>query len=835
MKKIVGVGYLSLVLLPLLAWSTVFGAYGGGTGVEGDPYLIYDANQLNAIGATTLDWDAHFELRADIDLSDFTGTEFNIIGLDFYVNFTGVFDGNNHEISNFNYSSSGIDYVGIFGIVEGPNAQIRDLNLKDVNIVTTTGYLTGGLVARLRYGTVSGCSVIGGAVTADLISSTTAGGLVAYNEAGVVSDSYAQCVVVGQYSTGGIVGSNRGGTVIRCGANCDVYSSTTGGGGLAGANSSQHSSGPDGIIADCYAAGNVSGNSSIGGLVGTNGIASITNSYSLTNVSGSHAVGGLVGDYWEGSITNCYSTGSVHGNASVGGLVGLIRNDGEVNHCFWDIQTSGKASSAGGIGKTTAQMYQESTFTAAGWDFNTPIWKICCEGSYPKLWWEEVASSLTVSSLELDFETLEGQVSSESQSLYISNCGSGSIIEWEVIEDCNWLWVEPNSGVLGGFERTEVTIYVNTIGMSKGSYECQFSVFDPCDLGIADSNAQCSPQVVVVNLTVDPVLYVPSEYDTIQAAIDSAEDGNVVVVADGVWTGEGNRDLDFNGKTIRVSSANGPDNCIIDCQGTEVEFHRGFYFRSGEGPSAVVDGFTITGGYAWFGGGIAIEYSSPTVKNCKFVSNMTDPWGYGGGISNLYSSATVIGCIFNGNTASYGGGIDNTDSSPTIANCTFKDNLADYGGGIDNYGDSNPNIVNCILWLNSAPDGPGIYGDCAVSYSDVQGGWPGEGNIDADPCFVDAADYDFHLLSGSPGIDAGDPNSDCSNEPWPNGFRINMGAYGNTPEATRSPAGFDELAVFASYWLTDEPMVDIAPEPGGDGIANFLDFAIFADFWLWEQ
>jgi hypothetical protein len=128
---------------------------------------------------------------------------------------------------------------------------------------------------------------------------------------------------------------------------------------------------------------------------------------------------------------------------------------------------------------------------------------------------------------------------------------------------------------------------------------------------------------------------------------------------------------------------------------------------------------------------------------------------------------------------------------------------------------------------------PEIDGDCAVAYSDVQGGWAGTGNIDADPMFVDAVGGDYHLLGDSPAIDAGDPTSDCGNEPWPNGFRVNMGVYGNTAEAAASRVGFDDLATLAAHWLTDEPLVDIAPQPDGDGIANFLDFAALADYWLW--
>jgi len=117
---------------------------------------------------------------------------------------------------------------------------------------------------------------------------------------------------------------------------------------------------------------------------------------------------------------------------------------------------------------------------------------------------------------------------------------------------------------------------------------------------------------------------VPSQYPTIQAAIDASVDGDVVIVADGVYTGTGNRDIDFGGKMLTVRSENGPANCIIDCQGSGSNRHRGFYFHTNETAAAVLDGFTIQNGYApynepcyWSGGGILCQdNANPTIRNC---------------------------------------------------------------------------------------------------------------------------------------------------------------------------------------------------------------------------
>lgn len=241
------------------------------------------------------------------------------------------------------------------------------------------------------------------------------------------------------------------------------------------------------------------------------------------------------------------------------------------------------------------------------------------------------------------------------------------------------------------------------------------------------------------------VIHVPLQCPTIQAGIDAAFDGDTVLVADGTYTGEGNRDLDFDGKAIVVMSEEGPEETTIDCQGSLVHPHRGFYFHSGESLNSVVLGLTIRNGCSYavswdrYGGAIYCSGASPTIANCLIVEN----------------------------TANLGGGISCAHSSPRIAGCTFSGNHADLGGGIECRGTSSTVVVNCILWGDVSSEIYVVEGcSITVSYSDVEGGWIGEGNIDADPLFVSGPHGDHYLsevsagqLQQSPCVDAGDPSS----------------------------------------------------------------------------
>jgi hypothetical protein len=172
---------------------------------------------------------------------------------------------------------------------------------------------------------------------------------------------------------------------------------------------------------------------------------------------------------------------------------------------------------------------------------------------------------------------------------------------------------------------------------------------------------------------------------------------------------------------------------------------------------------TVSWNSGFTGGGMFNAYSSPALTNCTFSGNSAS-YGGGGGMFNYWGSSPMLtNCTFSRNwTSDDGGGMSNSrDSNPTLVNCTFNGNSAEYYGSSGMYNsDSYPTLTNCILWGDTSgeiyTEGPGV--SPVITYSNVQGGWPGEGNIDADPCFADAPNGDYNLLPTSPCIDAGDPN-----------------------------------------------------------------------------
>jgi hypothetical protein len=265
---------------------------------------------------------------------------------------------------------------------------------------------------------------------------------------------------------------------------------------------------------------------------------------------------------------------------------------------------------------------------------------------------------------------------------------------------------------------------------------------------------------------------------------------------------------------------------LINCAFTGNYAHLGGGMLNSLDSGSTLVNCTFSENSAETGGGMRNEQSNVELTNCKFSDNTADY--NGGGMYNSNSSPVLSNCILEGNSANYGGGMSNHNSSPTLLQCMFTKNLAGVGnamshykgspvvinctfsGNVAEYGceiycrDGSPVLTNCILW-GDTPDKIGIdRGTVAITYSNVQGGYPGEGNIDTDPLFADPNNGDYHLKSQagrfepntqtwvkddvtSPCIDAGNPMSPIGYEQFPNGAIVNMGAYGGTAEASLSP------------------------------------------------
>ena len=330
---------------------------------------------------------------------------------------------------------------------------------------------------------------------------------------------------------------------------------------------------------------------------------------------------------------------------------------------------------------------------------------------------------------------------------------------------------------------------------------------------------------------------VPAQYAAIQDAVDAASNGDTIVIANGTYTGAKNRDINIVGKDLVVRSSGGASKCIIDCQ----QAGRGFYLGIVTGATRI-DGFTIKNGMVSnYGGAAFIISGNPVFANCAFTGNSAEIFGgamnggtatncvftnnatfaSGGGGAGMYGGM-AINCAFSNNTTNssgFGGGMN----SGTATNCIFTGNVADYGGGMsggkaihctftgNSSGLDSCTAFNCIIWGNT---GASIsFSGGTVQYSDVQGGYTGKGNINADPLFVNASAGDFHLTAGSPCINAGSstaptgftlPATDFDGKNRIVGSAPDIGAYeyGNTtpPPTTHNLIWQNSAGGTVNYW-----------------------------------
>jgi hypothetical protein len=255
-------------------------------------------------------------------------------------------------------------FTGFMGTFDGQGHQIRDL------YVNRPDELGAGLFGEVgQEGVIKSIRVVNASVTGDGFV-----GLFAVVDLGgrIQNTSVANASVTGRAFVGGLVGANRG------------------------------------TVNSSHSTGDVSANHIVGGLVGENSYGTVIDSYSTGSVTGNSVVGGLVGSNYQATVSSSYSAGSVSGNNTIGGLVG--DDSGTISNSFWDTETSGQATSAGGTGKTTAEMKDIATFSATGWEIcavppgaTNPActWNIVGSETYPFLSWQPVPTSQDQQPIEI--------------------------------------------------------------------------------------------------------------------------------------------------------------------------------------------------------------------------------------------------------------------------------------------------------------------------------------------------------------------------------------------------------------------------------------------------
>ncbi|MFH1421159.1 MAG: choice-of-anchor Q domain-containing protein, partial [Planctomycetota bacterium] len=366
----------------------------------------------------------------------------------------------------------------------------------------------------------------------------------------------------------------------------------------------------------------------------------------------------------------------------------------------------------------------------------------------------------------------------------------------------SWEWDFDNDGTVDSTERNPVYTFE-----TQGIYSVSLSVSGPGGSAeeLKEEYIEVTEPNSIIYLNGDTGLNTndgrtpDTAVQTFQRAIALAQDGDLILVYDSIYRGDGNKDLNHNRKDIYLKSVNGPENCIIDCSRDQSAFHLTF------GGIITIDGLTIKNGDSYSDGGAIYAYAldSVTINNCIIIDNK----GYWSGGMHFWScdEVQIINCLIANNEASIaGGGIVFDSTYAVLINCTIVNNdSTEEGGGIYCWDDANAVMSNSIIWGNYSGwrDGHQIEVSGSSSLVVYNSAFSNNANdvyaannnaefincIHDDPLFVDE-NNDFHLQASSPCINAGDNSLvpdilgvDLDNNRRFYGSAVDMGAYEYQP------------------------------------------------------
>ncbi|SDL45956.1 filamentous hemagglutinin family N-terminal domain-containing protein [Geoalkalibacter ferrihydriticus] len=618
-----------------------------------DAVVFYDNGKVVIHNVEQLQWmntalNGTYELGSNIDamvtstwnLVDSTSAGFVPIG-DWIIPFKGNFDGLGRTVDGLFINRPDTNGVGLFGVAM--DSSIANIGLTNVNV--TGGDFVGGLAGGLFFSRIGGSYATGNVTGNDGV-----GGLVGALALSTISESYARANVTGNEGIGGLAG------VLVVSA-----------------------------ISKNYAMGNVTGNLMVGGLVGGAEYSAIENSYAQVTITGAdkggsgenHAeFGGLVGHLVDSSVADSYAVGQIlHASdaENVGGLIGtnmmyvdaetpVPRSDNDnITNSFWDMQASGHTTSAGGIGKTTAEMRDSSTY--GNWD--SSIWSFV-DGT--------TVEGYGLSTPYLTHVTTSAHRDDMLSTLFASGWGNAdaayTITDWTQLQNIN---VVANKGFH--------FLLSNDLGTETAGYNTEVGTFVDGVLTLANDGHGWSPIAPYIEgSTMENSDGFMGHFDGGEHTIDGlATDQDVLAGLFGTFKGGSVENLRLTNVSVNGTELAGVLAGMVVAWDDSVRFE-----------SITIDGGSVEGGSAGGLLGFALGFQEISILNVHTDVTVVGQNGVGGVAGMLFMGARVdksssAGTVTAGESDwddAYAGGLIGAAWNSTISNSYSTSTVTATGNGV---------------------------------------------------------------------------------------------------------------------------------------------------------